>query len=345
MNTFIRANIKSSQQIWRALGFLVLALLFNSLEDAQNQSSVAAAFAKPSPQQTTALSLEMIVFNSNRTGNDEIYLMNADGSDQRALTNDKRFDSWWGRISPDRRQILFYRTPKGVHDDDYSQNSLWVMNADGLAQRELRPAGTDGWIIQGHAEWSPDGKSLVMFGGKGWKSAQIYVTTNAGQEPRRLTNGKGSFIDPSWSPDGKTIVFTGCLPENCSQKELEVYTIAVSGSGPAKRLTNDSIPDYDPYYSPDGKMIGWLSRTADSGSEGVWGMRLAAADGSEMRYVINDGNVNGKPEWSRNGKLIYFHRLIYGKSPYYSIWVISPNGQGLKKLTAGLGGHDEYPSS
>ena len=41
----------------------------------------------------------MIAFNSNRTGNDEIYVMNADASGVRSLTNDDRFDSWWPGFS------------------------------------------------------------------------------------------------------------------------------------------------------------------------------------------------------------------------------------------------------
>jgi len=32
-------------------------------------------------------------------------------------------------------QILFYRSPKGVHDNDYTKQSLWVMGADGSSPR------------------------------------------------------------------------------------------------------------------------------------------------------------------------------------------------------------------
>ena len=36
--------------------------------------------------------------------------------DQPALTADASFDSWWPKVSPDRSRVLFYRTPKGIHD-------------------------------------------------------------------------------------------------------------------------------------------------------------------------------------------------------------------------------------
>jgi TolB protein len=296
-------------------------------------------------QAAAALSREAIVFNSNRTGNDEIYALNAAGAEARQLTRDERYDSWWGRVSPDRRQILFYRTPAGTHDDDYTQNSLWVMNADGSAPRVLRAAGTDGWKIQGHAEWSPDGKSLVMFGGADWNTAQIFVTNAAGVAPRRLTNGSGFYYDPSWSPDGMKLVFTGCSSKRCSQKEIEVYTLPVSGSPSLTRLTHDSIPDYDPYFSPDGRQIGWLSMVGRTHAQGEWSIRLASSDGKGARFVINDGNVNGYPAWSRDGELIYFHRLVYGQGEHFSLWAIRPDGSGLKQITRGAAGHDEYPAA
>lgn len=304
------------------------------------------ASAERLPRQTAALNPGEVFFNSNRTGNDEIYVMNADGSGVRALTDDGRYDSWWPRVSPDRARILFYRSPKGVHDDDYTKQGLWVMNADGSSPRQLRAAGTDGWKIQGHAEWSPDGRHLVMFGGKGWKSSHIYVTDNEGRNPRRLTGRKdGHYVDPSWSPDGRAVVFAGCPPKRCGPNDLEVFTLSVSGPQPERQLTSDSISDYDPYFSPDGRMIGWTSRVSAGGAHGVWNIRLAAADGSGARFVTNDGNVNGYPAWSKDGKVIYFHRRVYGENPNFGIYAIRPDGQGMRAVLAGGEGNYEYPST
>jgi len=66
-----------------------------------------------------------LVFDSNRTGNYEVFTMNATGGDVHQLTHDAKYDSWWARISPNRETILFYRSPKGVHDRDFSKTSLW----------------------------------------------------------------------------------------------------------------------------------------------------------------------------------------------------------------------------
>ena len=353
MSTALQAGVKNPylSRARRTLSLIIIrcSLIFLSVGYGQNQSQVVTpASADSLLQAAAALKQGVIVFNSNRTGNDEIYVMSADGSGVRELTNDDRYDSWWPRISPDRTQILFYRSPKGVHDNDYTKQGLWVMGADGSSPRQVRAAGADGWNIQLHAEWSPDGKNLVMVGGQSFEKAHIYITDQMGRNPRPLTSDKSSssnHVDPSWSPDGKTIVFTACPTKKCSWNKLEVFIVPATGSQPPKRLTFDSVGDYDPYYSPDGRMIGWTSMVNNTGTHGIWNIRLAFADGSEVRFVTNDNNVNGYPAWSKDGKLMYFHRVVYGGSPNFGIYAIRPDGAGMKVIAGGEEGNDEYPST
>lgn len=287
---------------------------------------------------------ELLAFDSDRSGSFEIWLMRADGTSARALTDDASFDSWWPRISPDRRTILFYRTPAGVHDRDYTKTSLWVVASDGSQARELRPRGTDGWGVQGHAEWSPDGRRLVMFGGRRI-SSQIFVTDALGRSPRAVTDRGGTNIDPSWAPDGETIVFIGCARSICFRSGYEVYTVGASGEGEPRRLTDDSLPDFDPYFSPDGRRLAWLTQTSERRPAGAWNIRIAGSDGSNPRRLTDDENINSKPEWSRRGDFIYFHRLEIGRNAGFSIFRIRPDGSDLRELTRGHPGVNEYPSS
>lgn len=296
----------------------------------------------PAAEQTLAPGV--ILFDSDRTGNFELYVMEADGSGARRITTDSRYDSWWGRISPDRRRILFYRTPKGVHDRDYTKTSLWMVAASGDGLVEIRPAGTDGWQVQGHAEWSPDGTELVMFGGRK-SNSQIYVTTLTGRDPRQVTDRGGVSLDPSWSPDGTTIAFVGCPRSICFFGSYEIYTIAATGEGGATRITSDGMRDHDPYYSPDGTRLAWLTQTSNDGPVGVWNIRIAAADGSGQRRLTDDQAVNSKPEWSRDGATIYFHRLDPARSLLFSIFAISPDGSGRREVTTGHPGVNEFPST
>lgn len=333
------------------LGVVVLVIVVNL----QNRPPVVPpGFRAPArlPASTVPAATGELYYDSQRTGSYEIYLAPTPGADPRRLTDDDAWDSWWPRLSPDRRHVLFYRSPRGVHDTDFGQTHLWVMAADGSAPTELRPPGLDGWVQQGHAEWAPDSSSLVMFGGNR-TNPQIFVTDPVGQRPRPVTNRPGTNIDPSFAPDGRTIAFVGCPQALCTTEDYEVYLTAADGgdgANDARRLTDDDLRDHDPYFSPDGSRLAWLTQTSTAGRNpgGAWNIRLAAADGSGLRRVTDDDEINSKPEWSRDGTTIYFHRLDPGRGvrrPGFSIFAVRPDGTGLREVTAGQPGINEFPST
>jgi len=119
---------------------------------------------------------------SSEGGNyfNSIYVMNADGTGYRPLTNPKlnvndRFPTW----SPDGKQIAFSRS-----------GTILVINLDGSGEAKLT-TGTD-------PRWSPDGER-ILFSRHGY----IYLLNNESSEESRLTDGKF----PAWSADGKRIAF------------------------------------------------------------------------------------------------------------------------------------------
>lgn len=291
----------------------------------------------------------MIVFNSNRGGNHELYMMREDGTGVTRLTDDARFDSWWARVTPDRARLLFYRTPKSRHKEDYTQTSLWLLKADAAAPVQLRAAGADGWAMQGHGEWAPDGKHIVMFGGPERKSPQIYVTDDLGQAPHPITRRPGENFDPSWSPDGRRILFVGCPAGHYGVQDYEVYDVPADGSSAPRRLTFDRLRDHDPYFSPDGRTIAWLTQTSNFLLIGTWGIRCAPyaqapwTNSAALRWVIDDHHISSYPAWSADGSQLFFHRLVFGGRPF-NIYAIHPDGTGLKELTAGAPGVSEYPA-
>lgn len=301
------------------------------------------------PPAGAALPPDQLVFDSDQGGNFEIHAMRVDGSGVVQLTRDAAYDSWWPRLAPDRRRIVFVRTPRGTHDLDYSRVSIWSMDADGGRLAQLRAAGADGWALQGHPEWSPDGTQLVVFGGSA-ANPQIYVMTDSGTVTRRVTDGSGFWLDPSWSPDGRQLVFAGCEASGCGLVDTgyEIFTMPASGAGSPTRLTADSLRDHDPYYSPDGTRIAWLTQTQEPSAAypaGVWNIRMAAADGSNLAAVTSDLEVNSKPDWSADGSLIYFHRLEYdGNPPGFNIYRIRPDGSGLALLPNSMS-NSEYPDN
>ena len=144
-----------------------------------------------------------IVFESERDGHTEIYVMDADGSNQRRLTYTVGEDSrsslpHW---SPNRRRIAFSSGPNRhmeiyIMDGDGS-NVGHVWNAEGTQSEAWGP------------QWSPDGSRFVFVSNQGG-NYDIHVMDADGLNERRLTvtEGSGKYSeDPVWSPDGEWIVF------------------------------------------------------------------------------------------------------------------------------------------
>lgn len=329
---------------------LLAALLLSGCGDASETTSVESGTSRQYEERTAPLPTGDIVFGNNITGNFEIYAMSSDGTNLRQLTNDPAYDSWWPRISPDRERILFYRAPFG-EGGDYELAELMIMNPDGSSATVLREMYTDGWSLQAHAEWSPDGRSIVMCGAQNG-ILHLFVTDDQGAVQHQITHDGRWNCDPSWSPDGAMIVFNRCDTRLCEQNpaNLEIYTVPVSGGIPT-RLTTDSIADYDPYYSPDGSSIAWLANVDPSGwnGAGVWAIRLMASNGTAPHDVINDGKINSKPAWSLDGDRIFFHRFDPVAAPAddrrWRIFSIQPNGSHLTLIDPFEGGNSEYPAN
>lgn len=294
------------------------------------------------------LGTNQLLFDSDRTNSrHEIYVMRTDGSCVNRLTNDAAYENWWPRASPDRTKILFMRSPAG-DPENYFTASLWVMNADGSGVTRLRAPGEDGWVGQGHVEWSPDGTKIAMFGALSTTHAEIYVTNASGKIPVAYTNRGGWNTDVSWSPDGNTLLFNGCVNSSvCAAANYEIYAMPATALATPVQITNDSLADFDAYYSPDGSKIAWLVNVnpAANGGIGRWAIRIATV-GQLASYLIDDGNINSKPAWSLDSQTIYFHRMVPSEGIRFRVFKINANGTGLAELTPGTTtGNSEHPSN
>jgi TolB protein len=249
------------------------------------------------------------------------------------LTNDSRYDSWWAKASPDQTQMLFYRTPNGVHDSDYSKTSLWMANIDGSAPHQVIATGQYGWTVQAHAEWSPDGTRLVMFA----FPMGIVVTDTNGVLLHHVAYG----VDPSWSSDGRRIIYIDCADPasfGCTPDQGRVHVVNEDGTSP-HILVSAPVQANDPTMSPDGSQIAWET---DAGGN-VWDLWVANADGSNPHVLLSDGNINTNPVWASDQELV-----LYKNAPLlrlgFAAWSMRSDGSGLTWITGGpLGSFVEMP--
>lgn len=275
---------------------------------------------------------EALIFDSNRTGNFELYSRGRDGVVTQ-LTSNATYDSWWPRMNSARTKIVFTRTPAGVHDTDYTQIHTWTCNPDGSSQTQILAVGVDGWALQGHPAWKPDGSKIVTMGG----AIELYQCNPDGSSRTKLTTTgqANNHTDPQYSPDGATIVY--CFAGN-------VYRVSSAGGTPTQ-LTSDGNTDYDPAVSPDGTTLAYLTHTSGTPTAD-WDIRLQDFPaGTNDRELIGDGNINSRPEWAPNSSRIYFHRNPpVGSETPFSLWTITAAGTGLTSIPTGGSASNEYPS-
>jgi Tol biopolymer transport system component len=117
-----------------------------------------------------------------------VWVMAADGSGQRQLTDDPGFAPDW---APDGDRLLYLREARSGGNP-----RLYVINADGTGRQRIGNAQVWGRS----ARWSPDGTRIALT-----KQDAVWVVNADGSGLRRLTQ---SAVYPEWTPDGRHLIFT-----------------------------------------------------------------------------------------------------------------------------------------
>jgi formylglycine-generating enzyme required for sulfatase activity len=261
----------------------------------------------------------VIAFTSERDGSLEVYLMNADGSGVRRLTNHPR-DDYWATWSPDGRRIAFASDREG----DYG---IYIMNADGSGLQRL----THNDASDLEPDWSPDGSQIAFMVHRAGQSA-IYVMNTDGSDRRKLTDGDGDDWLPRWSPDGSQIAF---VSERDGQPEI--YIMDADGSN-QQRLTDHDGDDLYPAWSPDGTRISFASERDRHRELFVLSVPDGTdTDGSNPRQLTHDEASVWVSAWSPDGTRIAFTSSRDGNREIYVLDVVEAlqgaDGGNVRRLT------------
>jgi Tol biopolymer transport system component len=272
-----------------------------------------------------------IAFSSGRSGADEIWVMNADGSGQTKLTNlGQSYNPVW---SPNGNEIAFER---GFPDPWNSD--VWKISADGSVVTQL----TNSPGHQADPQFSPNGTKIIYeSGSSGW--AHVWIMNSDGTSQTPLATEHPMDIYGTWSPDGNKISY-----EYASNYYMPTSLAIMNpdGSGKTTILTTPNAYQGFQSWSPDSTKIvfGLSTNPTPTWNFENSGVYIINIDGSGYAKIAN-GNIRAKKQswqsqvWSPDGsKIVYFSN----DSGNLDIWMMNSDGTGKEQLTTNSG-EDYWP--
>jgi dipeptidyl aminopeptidase/acylaminoacyl peptidase len=288
----------------------------------------------------------------------ELWIMNADGSRNRFLTDGS--NAQW---SPDGSRIAFTRTgdPRG------SQIFVRWMDDEGATSQITRVTESPSSIT-----WSPDGEQVAFVmnvpsrdpwsidmpqrpEGATWTEGpkivtrlnyrrdrvgyvddgyrHLFVVPATGGTPRQLTDGDWNHGGIAFTPNGSEILFSSHRTEDAEYewRESEIYAVTV-GSGSIRQLTTRRGPDGNPAVSPNGQLVAYTGYDWTDDTYITDKVFVMNVDGSNARMISGDFDRDpGNLMWAPDNSGVYFEADDSGTS---NIYLASLSG-GIRKVTNG----------
>ena len=273
---------------------------------------------------------KQLIFQSKRDGRgcDQIYMMNADGSNVKMVSNGE------GRTTcsyffKNGKQILYASTHLGSKEcppnPDYSKGYVWAI----YPEYDIFAARSDGSKIKqlttmrgydAEATVSPDGKKIIFTSMRDG-DLDLYVMDKNGKNVKRLTSELGYDGGAFFSPDSKRIVYRSFHPktekeitrykERLSQNLIEptifeVWTMNADGSN-KRQITKLGAASFAPFFTPDGKRIIFCTNYfATDQRKRNFDLALINVDGTGLERVTFNETFDGFPMFSPDGKKLVF---------------------------------------
>jgi Tol biopolymer transport system component/DNA-binding winged helix-turn-helix (wHTH) protein len=243
----------------------------------------------------------------------DLYVVSATGGTPKQLTFDKTWIFGSPTWTPDGRDIVFSSARGG-------QGALWRVPASGGTPQPVAGVGVIAWA----PSISRKG-NLLVYQGMAFKDGvlRMNLTDNNHRQgdPTLLRSEKGINWRPQFSPDGKRFAF-----ESNGLGYPEIWACDSDGSHCAP-LTSLRGTAGAPRWSPDGRHIAFEFRPKDHTE-----VYLLEVDGGPPRLLPTlPGSDNGGPNWSRDGKWIYFYSDRGGEP--FQLWKVPVTGGSPIQIT------------
>ena len=260
-----------------------------------------------------------LIFTSNRSGSQAIWISDADGAQARLLFGGGRLGTYpatpdW---TPDGTRIGFAMKP--AESTDENESEIYVMRSDGKEVRRLTRAPGD----DSHPHWTTDGKRIFFNSARAtpdlkadWSRQwiDIYSMAADGSDLRRHTDCRTICTYPVPSPDGRAIAHrkvteTPGLQWNLDpgRRNSEVFITFIDGSNSAN-VSNSGAYDGWPMWSPNGR---WLVFATNRDKVANTGQLYAVKqDGSGLTALTSGTISRVQPSFSQDGKRIFVYEHV-----------------------------------
>jgi dipeptidyl aminopeptidase/acylaminoacyl peptidase len=236
-----------------------------------------------------------IAYVSSKNGSSDIWVMQSDGSEARAITDahpEAEADPQW---SPDGQWIAYVTHHCGT--DCWSD--IFMTKADGSTTPIDLTYGRGGQ----NPRWTPDGRAIVFvryYGDNGFSQIGVVAAEIPYGRPKVtfLTTWMASAGEPHLSPDGKWLAMTTTVSEKPGGPAVNGIWVMPLAGGTPRLLVRDGDT---PQWSPDGAQIAFVGGDAEWRNIGV--VRVASG---EQTMLTNDAWDNGNPKWSPDGRSIAY---------------------------------------
>jgi serine/threonine protein kinase/Tol biopolymer transport system component len=221
-----------------------------------------------------------------------------------------RYDAKSGQFAPYLSGISamgldFSRDGEWVAYNNYVDGTVWRSQVDGTQKLQLTFPPMQAYLPR----WSPDGKQVAFFGHPPDEPSQIYVIPAAGGSPELIYRRGTNLADPNWSPDGNSLVFG----ENAlSNQGSTVYVLDMKTRNASKLPGSDGL--FSPRWSPNGRYV--VAITLDS-------LKFMLFDFTTQKWteLANAKGFLGFPNWSRDGRYLYFHAILEKEEGYFRMQI------------------------
>lgn len=233
------------------------------------------------------------------------------------LLKEDGIENAYPRLSADGKKILYQSNRTGKWQ-------LYIMDIQTKSQQRI----TNDSFNNNFHDWSPNNRWIAFVSDRDGNE-EVYLMKTDGSGMKRLTNDPGRDIHPYFSPDGKYILYNAT--KNSESFDVFRFTIA---TGKSEQLTSNDDDETCARYSPDMKKLVLLKNNAHTDD-------VFLLDASSFAYtnISKTPTVeHGWPVFSADGAWIYYSSREGGT---YSIYRISPDGNGKQQLTYAKFGEDD----